>query len=42
MPPTAARLRSPYDREIGRLALPAFGALIAEPLYVLSDLLGRS
>ena len=37
MPPTAARLRSPYDREIGRLALPAFGALIAEPLYVLTD-----
>ncbi len=27
----------PRDREIRRLALPAFGALIAEPLYVLSD-----
>jgi putative MATE family efflux protein len=37
MPPTRARLRSPYDREIARLALPAFGALIAEPLYVLTD-----
>ena len=32
-----ARLRSPYDREIARLAIPAFGALIAEPLYILSD-----
>ena len=31
------RLRSPYDREIARLAIPAFGALIAEPLYVLTD-----
>jgi putative MATE family efflux protein len=29
--------RSPYDREIWRLALPAFGALVAEPLYVLVD-----
>jgi putative MATE family efflux protein len=29
--------RSPYDREIRRLALPAFGALIAEPLYRLAD-----
>jgi len=28
---------SPYDREIGRLALPAFGALVAEPLYRLAD-----
>ena len=26
-----------WDREILRLALPAFGALIAEPLYVLTD-----
>lgn len=25
------------DREIGRLAIPAFGALVAEPLYVLAD-----
>jgi putative MATE family efflux protein len=41
------RLRSPYDREIGRLALPALGALAAEPLYLLVDTaivghLGRS
>ncbi|MDH3705680.1 MAG: MATE family efflux transporter [Acidimicrobiia bacterium] len=28
---------SPYDREIARLAVPAFGALIAEPLYLLAD-----
>jgi MATE family, multidrug efflux pump len=31
------RLRSPYDREILGLALPALGALAAEPLYVLVD-----
>jgi putative MATE family efflux protein len=31
------RLRSPYDRDIFRLALPALGALAAEPLYVLID-----
>ena len=30
-------LRSPYDREIVRLAVPALGALAAEPLYVLVD-----
>jgi putative MATE family efflux protein len=30
-------LRSPYDREIVRLALPALGALAAEPLYILVD-----
>ncbi len=30
-------LRSPYDREIRRLAVPALGALAAEPLYVLVD-----
>ncbi len=36
--PTATRrLRSPYDREIARLAIPALGALVAEPLYVLTD-----
>ena len=27
----------PRDREIFRLALPAFGALIAEPMYILAD-----
>jgi putative MATE family efflux protein len=31
------RLRSPHDREILRLAIPALGALAAEPLYVLVD-----
>jgi putative MATE family efflux protein len=41
------RLRSPYDREIFRLAVPALGALAAEPLYLLVDTaivghLGRS
>jgi MATE family, multidrug efflux pump len=29
--------RSPWDREIARLAVPAFGALVAEPLYLLAD-----
>jgi putative MATE family efflux protein len=29
--------RSPHDREILRLAVPAFGALAAEPLYILVD-----
>jgi putative MATE family efflux protein len=29
--------RSPYDRQILRLAVPALGALAAEPLYVLVD-----
>ncbi len=34
----AWRLRpGPLDREIARLALPALGALAAEPLYVLAD-----
>jgi putative MATE family efflux protein len=33
----APRWRSPYDREILRLAVPALGALVAEPLYVLAD-----
>jgi putative MATE family efflux protein len=32
-----ARLRSSYDREILRLALPALGALAAEPVYILVD-----
>ena len=31
------RLRSGYDRQILRLALPALGALAAEPLYILVD-----
>ena len=31
------RLRSPQDGEILRLALPAFGALVAEPLFLLAD-----
>jgi putative MATE family efflux protein len=30
-------LRSPYDKEILKLALPALGALAAEPLYLLAD-----
>ncbi len=34
---TTARWRSGHDREIVRLAVPAFGALIAEPLYLLVD-----
>ena len=32
-----AGLWSPRDREILRLALPAFGALVAEPLFLLAD-----
>ena len=41
------KLRSRYDREIVKLALPALGALAAEPLYLLVDTaivghLGRS
>jgi putative MATE family efflux protein len=41
------RLRSPYDGRILRLAVPALGALAAEPLYILVDTaivghLGRS
>ncbi len=35
--PAASRVRSPYDREIARLAIPAFGALIVEPIYILTD-----
>ncbi len=31
------RLDRPWDRQIARLAVPAFGALVAEPLYVLGD-----
>jgi len=32
-----AHFRSPHDREILRLAVPALGALAAEPLYLLAD-----
>jgi putative MATE family efflux protein len=32
-----AGLRSPQDGEILRLAIPAFGALVAEPLFLLAD-----
>ncbi|MFP5321502.1 MAG: MATE family efflux transporter [Acidimicrobiia bacterium] len=35
--PALPALRSRHDREIARLAVPAFGALVAEPLYVLAD-----
>ena len=31
------KLRSPHDRDIARLAIPAFGTLVASPLYVLAD-----
>ncbi|MGF1596490.1 MAG: MATE family efflux transporter [Acidimicrobiales bacterium] len=31
------RLRSPHDRDIARLAVPALGTLVAAPLYVLAD-----
>lgn len=34
---TKLRVRSEHDSEIARLAIPALGTLIAEPLYVLSD-----
>ena len=33
----AAPLRHPNDSEILRLAVPAFGALVAEPLFLLAD-----
>ena len=33
----AGALRSPHDAEILRLAVPAFGALVAEPLFLLGD-----
>jgi putative MATE family efflux protein len=33
----SARLRSPHDLDIARLAVPAFGTLLAEPMYVLAD-----
>lgn len=31
------RIRTEHDSEIARLAIPALGTLVAEPLYVLSD-----
>ena len=31
------RLRSPHDRDIFRLAVPSLGALIAQPLYIITD-----
>jgi MATE family, multidrug efflux pump len=34
---TPERGSRPYDREIARLAVPALGALVAEPLYLLAD-----
>src|SRR5688572_28119840 len=34
---TRVPIRSPHDKEIARLAIPSFGALVAEPLYVLAD-----
>ncbi|MFG2021382.1 MATE family efflux transporter [Actinomadura geliboluensis] len=34
---TSRRLATAHDREILRLAVPAFGALVAEPLFLLSD-----
>ena len=36
-PLRSLRLRSEYDREILALAVPALGALAAEPLYLLAD-----
>lgn len=32
-----ADLRSPLDRDIRRLAIPALGALVAEPIFLLTD-----
>ncbi len=37
MPFGPAQLRSHYDAEIAKLAIPALGSLVAEPLYVLAD-----
>ncbi len=37
MRPVPTALRSPWDRDVVRLAVPALGALVAEPLYVLAD-----
>ena len=35
--PLSIRSANPHDREIIRLAIPAFLALVAEPLYLLAD-----
>jgi putative MATE family efflux protein len=35
--PLTRRLRDPHDKEIWRLAVPAFFALVAEPLFLLTD-----
>jgi putative MATE family efflux protein len=37
VPERVGRLQRPEDREILALALPAFGALVAEPLFVMAD-----
>src|SRR5688500_18829738 len=34
---TRVPIRSPHDKALARLAIPSFGALVAEPLYVLAD-----
>ncbi|MEU6538878.1 MATE family efflux transporter [Streptomyces sp. NPDC047000] len=36
-PPTSRAARRQHDREIVALAVPAFGALVAEPLFVMAD-----
>ncbi|MFG2640977.1 MATE family efflux transporter [Streptomyces sp. NPDC048370] len=36
-PPTLKAVRRQHDREIVSLALPAFGALVAEPLFLMVD-----
>jgi putative MATE family efflux protein len=36
-PPTPEAARRRHDREIVALAVPAFGALVAEPLFVMAD-----
>ncbi|MER6179129.1 MATE family efflux transporter [Streptomyces sp. NPDC001652] len=36
-PPTTRATRRQHDREIVALAVPAFGALVAEPLFVMAD-----
>ena len=36
-PATTRATRRQHDREIVALAVPAFGALVAEPLFVMAD-----